>query len=241
MSSSKGLQLAGAAAAAALVAGLSTLPAYAQEILPPESPVTGEPVIPLPPSEEPSPLPPVEEPTPAPPVYTPPPPAQTSPRPAISPGALPPAPVPSQNVGQENPFDGYPVHPGTGYVIEPGTNNLIDARTGLYTELRWDPVTDTISSVFNSVEETEESEASPKASERHTKPPESAAPAAAKKPTPAPSQQQSVAHADRASAESGIGWSTHWLTRTGVFLALTGAGVAFYMKLQKGTPRIGKS
>ncbi|MGK3710674.1 hypothetical protein [Arthrobacter sp. IK3] len=142
---------------------------------------------------------------------------------------------------QRNPFAGYAVHPGTGYLIEPGTNNLIDANTGLYTDLRWDPATNTVIDALGSAEETDAPEPTPEVANKEDKkerqPTESAASAAVKKPTPAPTAEQAVAATDRVSADSGTNWSTHWLTRSAVFLALAGAGVAYYLKLQKGSPR----
>ncbi|WP_152275428.1 hypothetical protein [Arthrobacter koreensis] len=128
-------------------------------------------------------------------------------------------------------------------MIEPGTNNLIDANTGFYTDLRWDPATDTVSNIFDAGPEDAAPSPSPSESADATVAPSGkASPAATKAASPSPSATPSesvVAAADRAGSASETNWSTHWLTRTLVFLLLGGAGVLYYIKLQKGTPGIG--
>ncbi|MEB7505074.1 MULTISPECIES: hypothetical protein [Arthrobacter] len=129
-------------------------------------------------------------------------------------------------------------------MIEPGTNNLIDASTGLYTDLRWDPVSNTVRNIFDPMPDEDAPSPSPtESAEVAAAPSAKASPSSTKSASPSPSASpsESVAAADRASSASETNWSTHWLTRTLVFLLLAGAGVLYYIKLQKGTPGLGKT
>ena len=230
MSSSRGRHLCRTAVAAALMAGLGAVPAYAVEGEQPPGVVQPAPEQ-TPVADPPAPPPSSETGPSVQPVVTPPEPAVTAP-----------APGPTQTTIQRNPFSGYAVHPGTGYLIEPGTNNLIDASTGFYTDLRWDPVSDTVRNIFEPAPDEDASSPSPSESAEVAAAPSAKASATkSASPSPSASPSESVTAADRASSAAETNWSTHWLTRTVVFLLLTGAGVLYYIKLQKGTTGIGKT
>ncbi len=188
----------------------------------PDGSVTGEP------SQTPGPIP---EPAPSQTESPPGPPIQSAPS---DPAAVPTVPaVPEQALidsvtgFQIERSSGYLIHPATGYLVEPGTGNLIDGRTWLYTDLRWDPATDDVVSIFDSPDETASPDPSP-TTQSEAKP-EAAVTTA---PSPSPTAAQASLEAAKTSARDGVDWSTHWLTRSVVILLLVGAGTLYYVKLR---------
>lgn len=129
---------------------------------------------------------------------------------------------------------GYLIHPATGYLVEPGTGNLVDGRTWLYTDLRWDPATGDVVSIFDSPDETASPDPSP--TTKSEAKPEAAVTTT---PSPSPTAAQASLEAAKTSARDGVDWSTHWLTRTAVILLLVGAGTLYYVKLRGPGPNHG--
>ncbi|GEM_PF-4286588 len=203
-----------------LIVGFTVAPAFGDE-----DPGATHPGVPPTVAPEPSPEPP---PTPDPPVQT----APSDPAAVPTVHAVPEQALIDPATGfQIERSSGYLIHPGTGYLIEPGTGNLVDGRTWLYTELKWNPSTGEVTSVFDASDEA------PAADPSSTSPPTSnAEPTTQTSRAPAPSASEADLSATKASAEHGTDWSTHWLTRTLVILLLVGAGALYYAKLRGQGP-----